>query len=349
MRKIIAGISVGLVVLGTSCKKYLDINTNPNNATSATPELILPQALVNTASAINGYNTYGSQIVGYAANAGGYGGFGESITYNFTTTGSGLWGATYDNLEDYQTIIDKSEGIVAYNYFNAVAKIMKAYDFQLLVDAFNDVPYEEALLGVKKLTPAYTDGKTIYKSLADELDKAIATINQTSTGVTPLGSSDVLFAGNLTKWKQFANTIKLRLLIRGRGKVTFSNSTFSSDGFITSDALIDPVYVRDNGKQNPAWNTWAYGYTGSAANKAWMPNTFIFGFYDGHTLSDNGRGKAIYYQYPATGANRLGYENYDVVSSPTGSFWYSGTDRDGKSNGNHIGILKGPDAGLPAM
>ncbi|OQP62817.1 hypothetical protein A3860_26255 [Niastella vici] len=349
MRHVITGIVIGMVVVSTSCKKYLDINTNPNSATTATPELILPQALVNTASAINAYNTYGSQTGLYAANAGGYGGFGESITYNYTTSFTGLWGTTYDNLEDYQAILDKTDGTVKYNYFNAVARIMKAYDFQLLTDAFNDIPFEDALKGASKLAPAYTDGKTIYKSLADELDKAIATINQTSTGVTPLGSSDVLFAGDVKKWKQFANTIKLRLLIRGKGKVTFSNSTFSSDGFLTSDALINPGYVRDNGKQNPAWNTWAYGYTGSDGNKAWMPATFIFSFYDGHILNDAGRGAAIYYKFPGTGTNRLGIENYNVVASPSGSFWFSGTNRDGKSNGSQVGVLKGPNAGLPAM
>ena len=349
MRKIITGIAIGMVVLSTSCKKYLDINTNPNSATSATPELILPQALVNTASTINAYNTYGSEIGLYASNAGGYGGFGESITYNYTTSFTGLWAASYDNLEDYQAILDKTDGTVKYNYFNAVARIMKAYDFQLLVDAFNDIPFEDALKGASKLSPAYTDGKTIYKSLADELDKAIATINQTSTGVAALGSSDVLFGGDVKKWKQFANTIKLRLLIHGRGKVTFSNAAFSSDGFLTSDALINPGYLRDNGKQNPAWNNWAYSYTGSDANKAWMPGTFIVGFYDGHTLNDAGRGAAIYYKFPGTGTNRLGYENYNVVSSPSGSFWFSGTNRDGKSNGSQVGILKGPNAGLPAM
>jgi hypothetical protein len=349
MRRIITGVFISVVILSTSCKKYLDINTNPNRATSATPELILPQALTNTASLINAYNNYGSQTVGYAANAGGYGGFGEAITYNYTTSHTGLWASTYDNLEDYQAILDKTDGDASYNYFNAVARIMKVYDFQLLVDAFNDVPYAEALLGANQLTPAYSDATTIYKELALELDKAIATIDQTSVGVLPLGSSDVLFAASTTSWKQFANTLKLKLLIRGSGKVSFANSAFSADGFLTKDALIDPGFTRDNGKQNPQWNNWGWDFAGTSGNKAWMPNTFIFGFYDGHTLSDNARGKAIYYQWPSTGTNRLGYENYNIVSSPAGSFWFSGNDRDGKQNGKQVGILKGPDAGLPAM
>ena len=351
MKKIVAGVFLGIVVLGTSCKKYIDINTNPNDATSATPELILPQALTNTASVINGFNTYGSQTVGYAANAGGYGGFGEAITYNYTTSHTGLWASSYDNLEDYQAILDKTDAdtTVTYNYFNAVARIMKAHGFQLMVDAFNDVPYAEALKGGANLTPAYSDAKVIYKDLADELDKAIATINETSVNVTPLGTSDILFKGDMSLWKKFANTIKLRIILRAGDKVTFTNKTFSTDGFLATDALINPGYVRDNGKQNPAWNNWAYGYTGSAANKAWMPNTFIFGFYDGHTLTDSIRGKAIYYQWPATGINRLGIESNSLVSSPTGSFWFSATNRDGKSNGDTVGVLKGPNAAMPAM
>lgn len=340
-----------MVVLGPSCKKYLDINTNPNQATSATPELILPQSLTYTAGVVNSYNSYGAQTGLYAANAGGYGGFGESITYNYTTANTGLWGTTYDNLEDYQAIFNKTEAQPVYDYFNGVARIMKVYEFQLLVDAFNDIPYESALQGSNNLTPAYTAGKDIYKDLASQLDSGIAKLNSGAAvpGVAPLANADVLFGGNTAKWKQFANTLKLRLIIRGGDKVAFVNKTFSSDGFLTSDALINPGYTRDNGKQNPAWNTWAYGYTGSAANKAWMPSEFIFGFYDGHSLKDSARGAAIFYKYPNTGINQLGVESSSLTSSPTGSFWFSGTDRDGKSNGSQLGILKGPNAGQPVM
>ena len=351
MKKIMAGIFIGTLLLGTSCKKYLDINANPNNATSATPELILPQALTYTASTVNGFNNYGAQTGLYSANAGGYGGFGESITYNYTTTATGTFASSYDNLEDYQAILNKSAGQDLYSYFDGVARIMKAFHFQLLVDAYNDVPYTDALKGADLLNPTYTAAKDIYKDLANQLDSGIAKINfgATVTSVTPLGASDVLFKGDMTKWKQFANTIKLRLIIRGAGKVEFSNTTFSADGFLTTDALINPGFTRDNGKQNPLWNTWGFGYTGTDGNKAWMPSQFIFGFYDGHSIYDSARGRAIYYQFPNTGINRLGIESNSLISSPSGSFWYSGTNRDGKSAGGQQGILKGPDAGFPIL
>lgn len=351
MKKSILGIFIGTLVLATSCKKYLDVNTDPNRASSVTPELLLPQAITYTANVLNGYNSYGAQTGLYCANAGGYGGFGESITYNYTTTGTGTWGSTYDNLQDYQTILNTTAGNNLYNYFDAAARIMKVLGFQMLVDAYNDVPYTDALKGSNKLSPTYTAGKDIYKDLASQLDSAIAKINAGSSvpGINPLGGSDVLFGGDMAKWKKFANTLKLRIVLRGSGKVTFANTTFSSDGFLTTDALINPGYTRDNGRQNPAWNTWAYSYTGSAGNKAWMPSQYIFGFYDGHSVYDSARGRAIYYQFPKTGINRLGVESNSLVSSPTGGFWHPSNNRDGKTNGGNYGILKGPNAGYPVL
>ncbi|HEY9046806.1 MAG TPA: SusD/RagB family nutrient-binding outer membrane lipoprotein [Ohtaekwangia sp.] len=347
-------IFIGLAVLGTACNDYLDVNTNPNSATSAAPELILSQALTATAYTLNGFNTYGSQIGGYAANAGGYGGFNELVTYNYTSGNySGLWTSVYDNLEDYQYIIDNSEDEEHY-YFKGVASIMEAHGFQLLVDAYNNIPYSDALKGANSLSPAFDDAASVYAGLAAQLDDAISTINkglalEATGGVKKLGSYDVLFAGDMTKWKQLANTLKLRLVVRGNGKVTFSSTSFSSDGFLTTDALINPGFARDNNKQNPAWSTWAYSYTGAAATKSWIPSTFIMAFYDGTKLLDTLRGAAIYYQFPKTGTNQLGFEGSAVPSCPTGSFWYPSTERTGTAAGNTTGTLKGPNAGYPLL
>jgi len=355
MKKISAILLIGSVMLGTSCKKYFDINKNPNSAASGnvTPQLLLPGALNTTAGNLSSYNNMGAQIGGYMANAGGYGGFGTAFTYNYGSGDqNGTWGTAYDNLEDYQFVIDATDGNAKMSYFNAAARIMKAYNFQLLVDTYNDVPYTQALKGSDVLAPVYDKGPDIYKALADELDKAIATINSAPADATALGTSDVLFGGSTDSWKKLANTIKLRLLVRGNGKVTFSNTNFSADGFLTSDALINPGYTRDNGKQNPKWNTWAYGYTGSAGNKSWMPSTWILSFYNGVKLSDPGRGAAIYYKYPNTSTNQLGNDGVsggNVDPSPDGSFWYPAKIRVGASAGDTTGVLKGPNVGMPMI
>ena len=361
MKKSILIIATGLIVLGSSCKKYLDINKNPNVATSGTPEVVLPQALVFAAATTSTYNNYGSQLVGYAANAGGYGGFGPSVTYNFSNaTFANLWTNTYDLLGDFQYVINQTDTLPDYGYFNAAAKIMKAMNYQVLVDTYNDVPYRDALKGTASLTPKYDTAQRIYQDLAKVLDTAIATIKLTQTdessnptsNVRVLGSSDPMFSGDMTQWIKLANTIKLRLMIRANGKVTFANTAFDAAGFLTSDAIVNPGYVRDNGKQNPAWNTWVYTYSGGAGNKSWMPTKFILSFYNGIKLEDY-RGDASYFGYPGTASNQLGFESNSVPASPAGSAWLSGANsgssRASDAAGKSIGILKGPNAGQPIM
>jgi len=368
MKKISTYIFIAFALFSVACNNYLDVNKNPNQATSVTPNLVLPQAIVATGSLLNRYNTYGSQIGGYAANAGGFGGFNETVSYKYTSSNyNDLWPNTYDNLQDYQYVITSTSGSFANLYYNAASTIMRVYNFQLLVDTFNDVPYTGALQGSKVLTPSYDKGSDIYAGLAVELDSAMARINRglaAATHPTPLSTSDPMFAGDMTKWLQLANTIKLRLMIRGHGKVTFANSNFdAAAGFLTSDAIINPKYTRDNNRQNPAWNTWAFSSSGAAGNKAWMPTTWMMSFYNGTKLMDTLRGKAIYFnfrrvQYPNTPSkkkvvygdsisNQLGHEGNDVPAGTNGSFWYSGSDRGGTTAGGSMGILKGPDAGVP--
>jgi hypothetical protein len=361
MKRISIAICSALALFGTACNDYLDVNENPNVATEVSAKLILPQALTATGQVINTYNTYGSQIGGFAANAGGYGGFNETITYLYTAGNysAGLWAPTYDNLADYQYIINQAQTDSSLIFFEAAAMIMQAYDFEKLVDAFNDIPYSQALRGAENLTPEYDAGADVYADLAAKLDTAIMKIHEGEeltaqfgeSAIAQLGTADVMFGdfdNQLDLWIQLANTIKLRLMVRADGKATFDNTSFDAAGFLTMDALIDPGYTRDNGRQAPKWETWAWGYTGSAGNKAWIPTNYAMRFYDGTKIDDDYRGYATYYQYPTTGTNDLGYEGDDITKSPNGgSFWYPGTDRGGTTAGNSTGPIKGPNMSMP--
>jgi len=353
MKKISMIMLAVVALFATSCSDYLDINANQNKPITVSADLILPQALVATALVLNQYNTYGAQLGGYMANAGGYGGFNEQTTYIFTPNNySGLWQVSYDNLEDYQYMLNQTDGDPNFIFYNAVARIMKSYGFELLVDAYGNVPYSQALLAAENLTPGYDDAATIYASLASEIDKAMADINAgVAAAVAPktLGNNDVVFQGNTTLWLQFANSLKLRLMIRGQGKVTFTNTSFDPAGFLPLDALVNPGYLRDNNRQNPEWNQWTWTYAGNAQPKAWIPTTFITTFYNNIKINDPGRGKKMYLNWPSTGTNQLGLESTGIPKSPDGSFWYPGAERDGKVAGNSTGAIKGPDAGFPLM
>jgi len=355
MRKISLVIIITASLFGASCKKYLNINTNPNSPTVTNPQLELPLAIVNAASLTSGMNDYGGQTVGYSANAGGYGGFGASWTYDYPPSqGEGFWDAGYQTLENFQYIINATQGDNTNGNYNGAAKIMKAYIFQMLVDEFGDIPFSEALQGGANFRPKYDSASTIYPALASMIDSGIAAINAASSANPIVAQSDPLFQGNMGMWKQFGNSLKLRLIIRASAAVTFPNMTFSSDGFLQQDAIVNPGYalaqVGSGTQVSPSWNAWVTSYSGSKSNSAWVPATFVYGFYDGTKLSDPGRGAAIYFGWPKDSINQLGATPpANTLTSPAvAGAWYSGTGS-GTGLGNAIGIMKGPNMGEPLM
>src|SRR5687768_500437 len=248
-------LGAALLVFATSaCEDALDINTNPNAATTADVQLVLPQAITASSFIANQYNTYGAHFGGYMANAGGFSGFGNLLNYNLTPGDwNNLWTSTYqDPLTDLKYVMDKTEGKPELVYFNAAAKIMTVVNFQRLVDAFGDIPYTEALRGAEGITtPKYDDAATIYRDLYAKLDEAIAAIN--GAGIEALRltkATDPLFGSNdaaerssaaqMADWIKYANTLKLRILVRVSGVPSFSS--FVTEGaaaleknFLTAD------------------------------------------------------------------------------------------------------------------
>ncbi|GGH45017.1 SusD/RagB family nutrient-binding outer membrane lipoprotein [Dyadobacter endophyticus] len=345
-----------LVLASTSCDSYLDINENPNAATSASALLVLPQAITSSATLSSSYNSYGGHFGGFIANAGGFSGFGNLFNYQIVPGDyNTLWTNTYDNLQDYRYVIEQTEGNDELAYANAAAKIMTALNYQRLVDAFNDIPYSEALNSNTTLTPKYDNAAIVYQDLVKQLDDAIQTIATAKFPKNLNSSSDPLFSGNMTKWKQFANTLKLRLFIRVSGVASLSDfaqkgirSIDASVGFIADDAIVNPGYVKD--KPNPLWNAWAYSTTGTLSNSSRTATKFSFGFYKGQKLTDNGRGSVIYKNFETnTPVNQLGNE----VDAPTivtnYSTWYTGTFGSASSISNSFGIMKGPSQGQPLI
>src|SRR5687767_7703450 len=166
MKKLFYIMAGAALVLSVSCKKFMDINQDPNRVITNTPELVLPQALLGASHIVSlDYNPYGADLM-YRANAGGFSGFGTVISYDYTTGSfTAMWADTYDNLEDYKYILDKTTGDSKYLFYNAIARIMKAHDYQLLVDTYNDIPYTEALMGADNISPKYDKAEAIYKDL----------------------------------------------------------------------------------------------------------------------------------------------------------------------------------------
>jgi hypothetical protein len=101
--------------------------------------------------------------------------------------------------------------------YEAVGRIMRSMNFQMLVDIYNNVPYSEALQGTAKPTPKYDKGADVYKGIFDDLDAAVALLmDPVATDVAKnadFDKVDFIFAGNTSMWIKFANTLRLRMLV----------------------------------------------------------------------------------------------------------------------------------------
>ncbi|KAF2514176.1 SusD/RagB family nutrient-binding outer membrane lipoprotein [Flavobacterium foetidum] len=90
----------------------------------------------------------------------------------------------------------------------ALIEILQVYAFQVLVDSFGDVPYTDALRVKEVVLPKYDDDAVIYPKLIVRLDAAIANLNESSGS---FGKADFIYGGDVSKWKIFANTLKLKI------------------------------------------------------------------------------------------------------------------------------------------
>ncbi|MGE6221462.1 SusD/RagB family nutrient-binding outer membrane lipoprotein [Nubsella zeaxanthinifaciens] len=359
MKKTINKILLGtLLITSFGCKKFLDINQNPNNPTDATPELILPQAIVTASNTTVAYDNFGAWTGGYKANAGGYGGFGVVWTYTFTTGDyTAMWTNAFSAINQLNVIISKTQDQDAYKYYNAMARVLKGYLYTRLVDQYGDVPYSDAGKGLNNLTPKYDSYADVYKAVYADLNAAIGILNSApvtnitkavTSGQDPFGGGSS--AAGLTKWKQLAQTIKLKMLIRAQ-KVTNLTSwvatakaslpTAEAD-YLTSDAIVNPGFTTANSSQmNSKWTSYAWNLTGTAIGSglSQLPTPWILSFYNGTKISDAQRGRAIYAAYGTTvtqsissanisftgpATNQLGYDAEPVKRSQNGSYWYSG-------------------------
>src|SRR5690606_38983949 len=92
----------------------------------------------------------------------------------------------------------------------AVAKALKAWTFQNLTDCWGPIPFSQALKGSEVPSPAYDSQEEVYMGLLAMLNEANADINVSAAG--PQG--DKIYGGDMSKWKKFVNSLKLRVAIR---------------------------------------------------------------------------------------------------------------------------------------
>src|SRR5690606_30765574 len=121
-----------------------------------------------------------------------------------------IWDNVYSNMRDVQNIIAQSEANGENNY-KGVALVMKSWMFSLATDAYGDVPYSQAIQAKEGQNyPAYDPQEQIYDGILADLKEAGGLLGSSSE----LVAGDIIFSGDVTKWKKLANSLRIRALMR---------------------------------------------------------------------------------------------------------------------------------------
>ncbi|QCX40083.1 SusD/RagB family nutrient-binding outer membrane lipoprotein [Aureibaculum algae] len=257
---------LSVAILTVSCNDFLDVNENPNSPSISTPSLTLPVAQQEMAQ-LNGTDmTYlGNMLVVNWATPSNWSANSLFARYSFTATSyDDIFERSYvymfKNLTYVENYTDPT-GAADYSTYKAISQIMKGYQYQLLVDLYGDIPFTEANLRGENTTPKYDDAATVYKSVIDSLTSAANLALNLPDNAEDPGTQDIILGGHMDEWAQFANTIKLRMLVRlsnTNDDAYIASQIASIDangaGYITADISANPGYTASAEKQSPFYD-----------------------------------------------------------------------------------------------
>ncbi|MFC5412994.1 SusD/RagB family nutrient-binding outer membrane lipoprotein [Larkinella bovis] len=272
MMKIVKTTLVATLAVSLSaCSEFLEVNNNPNAPVNENLALSakLPAALVSTVNQETGQlNQIGAFWGGYwGTTSEGVNLFIDLKSYNgpairHQRDGIPVWETGYTTLLYYQLIKEQAQTEGAL-FYAGIAKIMQGWHFMRLVDVYNNLPFDDALQGTRHPTPRYESGKTVYEKSINLISAGIDDLKKAPAGVGP-GTDDILFKGNKGLWIKFANTLKLRALLRqseanNQPYITAEIQKIQSEGSgflgVGENAFIQPGYLNTATKLNPFWES----------------------------------------------------------------------------------------------
>lgn len=225
MNKLIYIISILILSTLWSCtKEFESINTNPNAPTDVQPGLLLRKVIWDYAEnmAYEGFVSGGLLSQHFTA-----------IDFNLFDRhsllepqfGGNPWPVFYNNLRDNEIILNKSLENPTFEVYEGPSRILKAYMASVLTDIFGDVPYLEAFKGkAGYISPKYDSQEDIYlgqDGILENIDLGISAIQNYNSNI-PL-EGDILFNGQLDQWIKFANSLKIKVLMRISSKINIEN------------------------------------------------------------------------------------------------------------------------------
>jgi len=194
---------------------YEEINTDPTKADKVNPASQLSYAELQMFGDMNYVDVHRLYTYAFTQhlmgcwNTTNYGGQHRSDDNEMSRPWNNLYPGAIRNLTDAieQTKNDSTQANV-----NAALRIFRVYVGSLLTDFYGDVPFTEAGLGyISGVTqPRYDRQDSLYMFFFKELKQAAAQFDSKANAIM----SDPMFGGDITKWKAFANSLRLRYAMR---------------------------------------------------------------------------------------------------------------------------------------
>lgn len=265
--KLTLGIFLVLFMMG--CTKNFDkINSNPNNPAEVTTAAIFTMAQKGLCDDIYDEWWGGRQSMLYAQywcqrNYPSEDRF--AIRQNINNQ---YWRLIYHDVMNLQEVIDlntdpetKTKASASGDNTNqiACATILKIWAMQMMADTYGDIPYSEAFKGAAGPTPKYDKLSAIYAQLQSELTAAVNSIVEDNGG---FNSGDVIYGGDMSLWKKFGNSLRLRIAMRMSG----------TDGYASADAIVTEVGI--DGLMTSNGDNAKFAYIGQTPNNSPLYDAF---------------------------------------------------------------------------
>ncbi|NLR61634.1 SusD/RagB family nutrient-binding outer membrane lipoprotein [Chitinophaga polysaccharea] len=284
--KIFSLLSVSaLLLFSGGCKKFLDVNTDPNNAVDVPVDLLLPSAQTGLTFALGNTLTINggiwAQYWTQSPAASQY----QSLEQYSPSQGDfdNVWFNLHiDALENFQKIVEKGNTTKQREYV-ALATILKVYTYQLVTDLWGDVPFNQTLqgdAGTQILYPKYDSQSDIYDGLVKMIDTARNLINLDDQAVP--GADDLIYGGDMGKWLRFANTLKLKIGLRLASKAATSARAEAIVKSLQGADFLQPGesalqnFTATGGQQNPLYGAIAGPVLNQTQNLVASSTTFNF-------------------------------------------------------------------------
>ncbi len=248
LKTIFLSIATIVLLLTTSCEDLTEINTSPNqlNASDINIKYVLTSVLSSSATNYTRAHVYGgtitlSEAMQYMQRD--YIDYAGTNTFswtpvNFSPTNSSLINSQY--LVDYAKteILEGNQ-----KFYTAVGQIMRSFWYGFMTSLWGDMPYSEAMKASKgNFTPVFDAQKAIFIGILADL-KSANELLATVTTVDGAASADLMFQGDVLKWRKFCNSLRLRYLMRLSEKLADVPNVKEDFSAIVGNPTMYPVFT----------------------------------------------------------------------------------------------------------